>query len=87
MPQVLTVYLPNDHGAGQRPQAGYPFVESYMMDNDLAVGRLVDFLSHTPYWKNMAILVTEDDPQGGVDHVDAHRSIAWSSRRMRNAVM
>jgi len=51
-------------------------VESYMMDNDLALGRLVDFLSHTPYWKNMAILVTEDDPQGGVDHVDAHRSIA-----------
>ncbi|MBK7259287.1 MAG: chitobiase/beta-hexosaminidase C-terminal domain-containing protein [Ignavibacteriae bacterium] len=76
MPQVLTVYLPNDHGAGVRPGAGYPMVESYMMDNDLALGRLVDFLSHTPYWKNMAILVTEDDPQGGVDHVDAHRSIA-----------
>ena len=76
MPSVLTVYLPNDHGAGPRPQAGYPFVESYMMDNDLAVGRLVDFLSHTPYWKNMAILITEDDPQGGVDHVDAHRSSA-----------
>ena len=76
MPSVLTVYLPNDHGAGSRPQAGYPFVESYMMDNDLAVGRLVDFLSHTPYWKNMAILITEDDPQGGVDHVDAHRSMA-----------
>jgi YVTN family beta-propeller protein len=74
MPQILTVYLPNDHGAAKRPHAGYPFTESYMMDNDLAVGRLVDFLSHTSFWKNMAIFVTEDDPQGGVDHVDAHRT-------------
>lgn len=75
MPQVLTVLLPNDHGAGERPDAGYPFFESYMADNDLALGRLVQFLSGTPYWKDMAIVVTEDDPQGGVDHVDAHRSV------------
>ncbi len=75
MPQVLTLMLPNDHGADERPKAGYPFRESYMADNDLAVGRVVEFLSHTPYWKNMAILVTEDDSQGGVDHVDAHRSV------------
>jgi hypothetical protein len=46
-----------------------------MVDNDLAVGRIVEFLSHTPYWKNMAIVITEDDAQNGVDHVDAHRSI------------
>ncbi len=75
LPQVLTVMLPNDHGAGERPEAGYPYRESYMMDNDLALGRLVEFLSHTPYWKNMAIIVTEDDAQDGQDHVDAHRSI------------
>ncbi len=75
LPSMLTVYLPNDHGAGFRPDAGYPYTESYMMDNDLALGRLVDFLSHTKYWKNMAIIVTEDDPQGGVDHIDAHRSL------------
>lgn len=75
LPQVLTIILPNDHGAGERPAAGYPFRESYMMDNDLALGRMIEFLSHTPYWKNMAIVVTEDDSQGGVDHVDAHRSI------------
>jgi hypothetical protein len=75
MPQMLTVILPNDHGAGERPEAGYPFRESYMADNDLAVGRIVEFLSHTPYWKNMAIVITEDDAQNGVDHVDAHRSI------------
>ena len=75
MPQVLTVIIPNDHGAGERPDAGYPFRESYMADNDLAVGRIVEFLSHTRYWENMAIFITEDDAQNGVDHVDAHRSI------------
>ncbi len=75
MPAVITMMLPNDHGADERPAAGYPFLESYMADNDLALGRVVEFLSHTPYWQHMAIVVTEDDPQGGVDHVDAHRSI------------
>lgn len=75
MPQMLTVIIPNDHGAGERPLAGYPFRESYMVDNDLAVGRIVEFLSHTPYWKNMAIFITEDDAQNGIDHVDAHRSL------------
>ena len=75
MPQVIPLMLPNDHGAGERPRAGFQFRESYMADNDLAVGRVVEFLSHTPYWKNMAIIVTEDDSQGGIDHVDAHRSI------------
>jgi hypothetical protein len=48
MPQMLTVIIPNDHGAGERPGAGYPFRESYMVDNDLAVGRIIEFLSHTP---------------------------------------
>lgn len=75
MPAIITMMLPNDHGSGERPADGYPFVESYMADNDLALGRVVEFLSHTPYWPEMAIIVTEDDPQGGVDHLDAHRSI------------
>ena len=75
MPQILTMLLPNDHGDKTRPENGYPFFESYMADNDLALGRIIEFLSHTKYWKNMAIFITEDDAQGGVDHVDAHRSI------------
>ncbi len=75
MPQLLTVIIPNDHGAGDRPEAGYPFRESYMADNDLAVGRIVEYLSRTPYWKNMLIVITEDDAQNGVDHIDAHRSL------------
>jgi YVTN family beta-propeller protein len=75
LPSVITLMIPNDHGSKERPHAGFPFTESYMADNDLALGRIVEFLSNTPYWKNMAIVVTEDDPQGGVDHVDAHRSL------------
>lgn len=75
MPRFMTVIIPNDHGAGDRPEAGYPFRESYMADNDLAVGRIVEYLSKTPYWKNMLIVITEDDAQNGVDHVDAHRSL------------
>ena len=75
LPQLVTVMLPNDHTAGERPEDGYPFKHSYMADNDLALGRMIQFLSQTPYWKDMLVIVTEDDPQGGVDHVDAHRSI------------
>ena len=75
MPEFITVIIPNDHGAGDRPEAGYPFRESYMADNDLAVGRIVEYLSRTPYWQNMLIVITEDDAQNGVDHIDAHRSV------------
>lgn len=75
MPQLITMQVPNDHGAGPRPIDGYPYPHSYMADNDLAVGRILHFLSRTPYWKNMLVIITEDDPQGGVDHIDAHRSI------------
>ncbi len=74
-PRLITMVLPNDHLTKEHPKDGYPFRESYMADNDLALGRIVHRLSRTPYWKNMLIIVTEDDPQGGVDHVDAHRSI------------
>lgn len=75
MPQLVTMQVPNDHTADVRPADGYPYRHSFMADNDLAVGRILHFLSRTPYWKNMLVIITEDDPQGGVDHVDAHRSI------------
>jgi phospholipase C len=85
LPSMLTVILPNDHGAADRPEAGYPFRESYMADNDLALGRIVEFLSRTRYWGEMAIVITEDDAQNGVDHIDAHRSLLmvvspWAKR-------
>ncbi len=75
MPSLVTVQIPNDHAAAPRPEDGYFSRASYVADNDLAVGRILHFLSRTKYWKDMLVIITEDDPQGGVDHVDAHRSI------------
>lgn len=75
MPRLITMQVPNDHTAHPRPNDGYPYIHSYVADNDLAIGRILHFLSRTPYWKNMLVIITEDDPQGGVDHLDAHRSL------------
>lgn len=75
LPRFLFVHLPNDHLAKPRHEDGYPFQASYMADNDLALGRIVDYLSHTRWWREMAIFITEDDAQGGRDHVDAHRTV------------
>ncbi|PYV23859.1 MAG: hypothetical protein DMG27_14485, partial [Acidobacteria bacterium] len=74
LPQFICIWLPNDHTDKPRPAEGYPYRASYVADNDLALGKLVELLSHSPFWKDMAIFVTEDDAQDGTDHVDAHRS-------------
>jgi YVTN family beta-propeller protein len=74
-PQFIAMIIPNDHGAAPRPEAGYPYYESYMADNDLALGRVMHTLSRTRWWKDMLVIVIEDDPQGGVDSVDGHRSL------------
>ncbi len=74
LPTVEFVRLPNDHNAGTTP--GRPTPAAYTADNDLSLGRLVDAVSHSPYWKSTAIFVTEDDAQDGPDHVDAHRTIS-----------
>jgi len=74
LPQFINIAICNDHGTGARPSEGYPYTCSYMADNDLALGRIVEYLSHTPEWKNMAIFVTQDDPGGDSDHVDRCRS-------------
>jgi YVTN family beta-propeller protein len=75
LPQFLYIWLPNDHTAKPRPEDGYRYRASYVADNDLALGKLAELFSHSPFWKDMAIFVTEDDAQGGQDHVDAHRSL------------
>jgi YVTN family beta-propeller protein len=75
IPGLIVIRLPNDHTAEPRLADGYPTRASYVADNDLALGRIVEFLSKTPVWKDSAFFVTEDDAQNGVDHVDAHRSI------------
>jgi hypothetical protein len=73
-PSLTVIRLPGDHTASPRPGDGYPYKASYVADNDLALGKIVDFISHSPIWKTSAIFVIEDDAQDGVDHVDAHRS-------------
>ncbi len=75
LPQFVTLYLPDDHTGGTRP--GKPRPAASVADNDLAVGRVVDAVSHSPYWDDTAIMILEDDAQNGADHVDAHRSIAF----------
>jgi DNA-binding beta-propeller fold protein YncE len=74
LPNYVLVRLPNDHTGGTRP--GFPTPSASVADNDLAVGRVVDAVSHSPYWEDTAIFIVEDDAQDGADHVDAHRSIA-----------
>ncbi|HEX3748526.1 MAG TPA: bifunctional YncE family protein/alkaline phosphatase family protein [Bryobacteraceae bacterium] len=75
LPQFIYIHLPNDHMADARPEDGYPYQESFVVDNDYALGRIVEYLSHTKWWSDMAVFITEDDPQGGVDHIDAHRTV------------
>lgn len=75
LPRLLFIHLPNDHIAKPRPEDGYPFAASYVADNDYALGRMVEYLSHTKWWREMAVFITEDDAQGGVDHIDSHRTV------------
>lgn len=75
VPAFNTVYLPNDHTYGSA--AGKPTPLVYLADNDLALGRLIEHISHSAIWKESAIFVLEDDAQDGPDHVDAHRSPAY----------
>lgn len=75
MPQFILLYLPDDHTGGVRK--GYPTPSASVADNDLALGRVVETISHSDYWNDTAIFVIEDDAQDGPDHVDAHRSTAF----------
>lgn len=72
MPALEVLHLPSDHTAGGR--AGYLSPRAYMADNDLALGRIVEALSHSPFWRDTVMFVLEDDSQSGPDHVDSHRS-------------
>ncbi len=75
LPAFVLLYLPDDHTGGTRPERPRPAAS--VADNDLALGRVVDAVSHSPYWDDTAIFILEDDAQDGGDHVDAHRSIAF----------
>ncbi len=74
LPNFSMLRFPNDHTAGL--SVGKPTPQFYVADNDYAVGRLIEAVSQSPYWKDTAIFIVEDDAQDGPDHVDAHRSPA-----------
>jgi YVTN family beta-propeller protein len=75
IPQLNTIRFINDHTEGMRKDRPTPF--AHVADNDLAVGMFVDYLSHSPVWKESAVFILEDDAQNGPDHVDAHRTTAY----------
>ncbi|HEX5601725.1 MAG TPA: alkaline phosphatase family protein, partial [Pyrinomonadaceae bacterium] len=74
LPNLSVIRLPNDHTDGVTVRKPTP--QFYVADNDYALGLLVETVSNSPYWKDTAIVVVEDDAQDGPDHVDAHRSVA-----------
>src|SRR2546422_5396352 len=73
MPALSILRFPNDHTTGIK--TGFPTPQFMVADNDYAMGRLVEAISSSPYWKDTAIFAVEDDAQAGPDHVDAHRSV------------
>jgi len=74
MPNLVMVILPSDHTQGTSP--GWCTPKACVADNDLAMGRMVEGLTRSSFWKSMAILIVEDDAQNGVDHIDGHRTVA-----------
>jgi YVTN family beta-propeller protein len=74
MPNLLYVSLPCDHTNGTKP--GWPTPRAMVADNDRALGRMVEALSKSKFWPTTCVLVVEDDPQNGYDHVDGHRTVA-----------
>jgi YVTN family beta-propeller protein len=75
LPALEILHLPRDHTAGARP--GWSTPKACFADNDLALGRMVEAVSHSSYWKDTVFFVLEDDAQDGPDHVDSHRSVMF----------
>ena len=74
LPRLNIIRLGNDHTAGTR--VAYPTPRAMIAENDVALGRVVEAITNSVFWKESAIFVLEDDAQAGPDHVDTHRSIA-----------
>jgi DNA-binding beta-propeller fold protein YncE len=87
LPQLILIHLPNDRLAEARPSEGYPYEASWMEDNDLALGRIVEALSHSRWWRETAVFIAESGTGGAtasatasgaedaLDHIDSHRAI------------
>jgi YVTN family beta-propeller protein len=78
-PRFVRIHLPNDRAGNPDAEHGYPYEASYVVDNDFATGRIVEYLSHSPWWRDMAIFITESDTQESQDHVDAHRTLLFAA--------
>lgn len=76
LPRLNVLLLPNDHTNARSP--GLPTPRAAVADNDLALGRIVEAISRSRYWKESVIFVVEDDAQDGVDHVAGHRTVAMA---------
>ena len=87
MASLTIVYLPNDHTSGLA--SGKPSPRAYVAENDLALGRIIEGITHSRFWPNTCIFVNEDDPQDGFDHIDGHRStcLVISPYTKRHAVV
>jgi hypothetical protein len=79
LPRFILIRLPNDRTGEPKPQSAYPYDASYVEDNDLATGRILDYLSHSPWWRNMVVFATETDTQGSLDHIDSHRTLLFAA--------
>ena len=73
LPRFMVMSLGEDHTTGTRPGTFTP--RACVASNDVALGRIVEAVSHSKYWPEIAIFVIEDDAQNGPDHVDAHRTV------------
>ncbi len=79
LPQFVCIHLHNDRIGDPKPEGPYPYEASFVLDNDYATGRILDYLSHSPWWRDMTVLVTETDTQGSLDHVDANRTVLFAA--------
>jgi hypothetical protein len=76
LPNFMIMLIPNDHTSGTRPDMPTP--AAAVADNDLALGRIVEAVSHSRFWPETCIFVVQDDPQNGFDHIDGHRTVAFA---------
>jgi hypothetical protein len=73
LPNLMVLSLPNDHSAGTSPS--FPTPDAMVADNDLAVGRIMEMISKSKYWDSTVVFITQDDSQGGWDHISAYRTV------------
>ena len=75
LPQLIYITLQGDITKAPDAGKGFPYEASYVADNDRALGRLIEYLSHSPWWPEMTVFVTEENAESGLDHVDSHRTL------------